>query len=111
MKRSAERDEALQYLVETLTDRSDVRAVALVDERGKIRAGVGMPLDLQGLAKLAGPVARGEDCSHFDAITQGTDFFTRGVAGDSGRTMYLAALGHRVRKMHDAAGAIARILA
>ena len=108
-KRSRDTDEALQYLVEAVADRSDVHAVALVDGHGRIVAGCGMPHDLVGLAKLAGPVARAQSSECFEDVTRGTDFFARDVSAGRG-TMYLTALGSRVRRMHDAAVAIARIV-
>lgn len=109
-KRSAQRVEALQYLVEAVADRSEVRSVALVDERRRIVAGMGMPGDLAGLARVAGAVARGEPSADLEKVTEGTDLLTRRIAiGD--RAVYLAALGTRVRRMSDAATAVARIFA
>ena len=108
-KRSRVADEALQYLVEAIADRSDVRAVALVDGGGRIVAGCGLPRDLVGLAKLAGPVARAQSSACFEDVTRGTDYFARDVSAGRG-TMYLTALGTRVRRMRDAALAIARIV-
>jgi hypothetical protein len=109
-KRSAEREEALQYLVEAVADRSDVRSVALIDGDNRIVAGMGMPDDLAALARVAGAVARGDACEDLESATAGTDLLTRGVSV-AGRTLYLAALGTRVRRMSDAAGAVARIFA
>ena len=108
VKRSQDRDEALQYLIEAVADRSEVHAVALVDDNGHIVAGCGMPSDLAGLAKLAGPVTRAQSSACFEEVTQGTDYFARGVHA-RGKTLYLSALGSRVRRMNDAAAAIARI--
>jgi hypothetical protein len=110
MKRSGDREEALQYLMEAVADRSDVHAVALVDEGGRIVAGTGMPKELGGLARIAGKVARGELNFDADEVTKDTDVLARGVRA-GGRTFYLAALGERVRRMPDAARAVARILA
>ncbi len=96
--------------MEAVADRSEVRSVALVDERRRIVAGMGMPRDLAGLAKVAGGVARGERPVEFESVTEGTDLLARGITlGD--RTLYLAALGTRVRRMSDAANAVARIFA
>lgn len=109
-KRSTQKDEALQFLMEAIADRSEVEAVALVDRQGSIVAGTGTPRDLQGIAKIAGPVARGEECDEFDAVTASTDLFLRTV--DAGPESYfLVALGSRVRKMNDAAMAVTRIVA
>jgi hypothetical protein len=108
-KRSEDRQEALQYLVEALADRSEVEAVALVNDEGRIVAGMGMPNAVRGLAKIAAPVVRGEGSDLFDSATSGTDFFGRQIALESG-PLYLAALGTRVRKMHEAVYAVTRIL-
>jgi len=108
-KRSLYPEEALQFLVEAVADRSRVKAVALIRENGSILAGTGTLSDLKGLAKIAGPAARGESARDFDRITRGTDLLTRAVPLMDG-TLYLAALGDRVGKMTDAARAVSRIL-
>jgi hypothetical protein len=104
-KRSHSPDEALQFLIESLADRSEVRAVALVNERGRILAGTGSAPDLRGLARLAGPI---EDHEDFEEVTRGTDLFARPVPFATG-TAYLAALGTRMRRLGDAVNGIARI--
>jgi hypothetical protein len=109
-KRSKDAVEALQYLTEAVADRSDVSAVAIVDDAGRIVAGTGMPRALVGLSRIAGPVARGEACLDLGHVTRDTDVLARRVDA-SGRTLYLAALGTRVRRMPDAARAIERIVA
>ncbi|HWL86335.1 MAG TPA: hypothetical protein VNO21_11065 [Polyangiaceae bacterium] len=107
-KRSTQKKEALQFLLEAVADRSEVEAVALVDTRGNIVAGTGLPHDLAGIARVAGPVARGEECVDFDVVTATSDLFLRSIdAGDE--SLYLVALGSRVRKMNDAAMAVTRI--
>jgi hypothetical protein len=108
-KRSEDRDEALQYLVEALADRSEVDAVLLMNDEGHIVAGMGKPKEVNGLAKITVPVVRGESCGDFETETAGTDFFGRQIQTKSG-PLYLAALGARVRKMHEAVYAVARIL-
>jgi len=108
-KRSEDREEALQYLVEALADRSEVDAVLLMNDEGHIVAGMGKPKEVKGLAKIAVPVVKGETCGDFDAETAGTDFFGRQIQLKSG-ALYLAALGTRMRKMHEAVYAVARIL-
>jgi hypothetical protein len=108
-KRSDDRQEALQYLVEALADRSEVDAVLLMNDEGSIVAGMGKPKEVKGLAKIAVPALRGEPCDSFDVETEGTDFFGRQIRLESG-PLYLAALGSRVRKMHEAVYAVARIL-
>lgn len=108
-KRSEDREEALQYLVEALADRSQVDAVVLVNDEGHIVAGMGMPKAVRGLARIAAPMVRGEGSEVFDAATEGTDFFGRHIPLASG-SLYLAALGSRVRRMHEAVYAVARIV-
>src|SRR5262249_49012289 len=108
-KRSEQRDEALQFLVEAVADRSDVRAVAVIDDRDRIMAGTGMPHELTGLAKVASRVAHGEACAELDDVTKETDLLLCGFAAE-GKRLYLAALGTRVNKMPDAVRAIRRIL-
>ena len=108
-KRSSDRDEALQYLVEALADRSHVSSVAIVNEEGGIVAGVGSATELSGLAIIAGPATRGEPCREFQHVTWGTDFLGRKIQLGE-RTLYLAALGERVSRMHEAANAVCRII-
>jgi hypothetical protein len=108
-KRSKDPVEALQYLIEAVADRSDVSAVAIVDDVGRIVAGTGMPRALVGLSRIAGPVARGEACIDLGHVTRDTDVLAREVDA-AGRTLYLAALGTRVRRMPEAARAIQRIV-
>jgi len=109
-KRSEVPDEALQLLMEALLDRSEVRAVALIEDNGRILAGTGMPRDLVGLALIAKPLARGEPCLDVEEVTRGTDVLTRGFRA-GGRTVYLAALGTRVRHMTEAVRGVERIMA
>ncbi len=94
--------------MESLADRSEVHAVALVDEEGRIVAGMGMPNELAGLAKIARGGIRREPSDQFEEVTRGTDFFGKEIPLAGGR-VFLAALGRRVRKMSDAAVAIDRI--
>ncbi len=109
-KRSPDRDLALQFLVEALADRSAARAVALVSHDGTLLAGVGMPGDLRGLAKLARPVAEGDDHPELDAITGDTDVFSRRVVMH-GEGAFVAALGTRLRRFQDTIDGVARISA
>ena len=108
-KRSTEREEALQYLMESLADSSEVHAVALVDGQGHIVAGMGMPTEIAGLAKIARSGIRREPSDQFDEVTRGTDFFGREIPLADG-PVFLAALGRRVRKMSDAVVAVERIV-
>jgi hypothetical protein len=109
IKRSEDRQEALQYLVEALADRSDVDAVVLLDGAGRIVAGVGTPHNVRSLADITVPVVEGQACARFEEATEGTDFFGRRVAATAG-ALYLSLLGTRVRKMHEAVNAITRIV-
>ena len=73
-KRSADPTEALQYLVETVADRSGARALVLVDDDGHIVAGMGMPDDIVGLARATREVAwRRASAFHVDLVTRGQD--------------------------------------
>jgi len=109
-KRSAERVEALQYLVEAVADRSDVPALVLVDDSGRIVAGMGMPGDVVGLARAARDVAWGHaTTADVDAATGGRDVTTRTVATREGM-LYFAAIGDRVTAVGDAVRAVQRIL-
>jgi hypothetical protein len=109
-KRSEERDEALQFLVEAVADRSDVPALVLLDDGGRIVAGMGMPGDLVGLVRTARDIAWGKASSaDIDAATGGRDVTTRAVATRDGM-LYFAALGDRVSAVGDAVRAVQRIL-
>ncbi len=105
-KRSDERATALQYLVEAVLDRSDVRCAALVDESDRIVAGAGMPADLASLARVAKAAAHG----NVAAIADGDDVIVREIAVKGG-TLVLAAYGQRVRRMPEAVSAVMRICA
>jgi hypothetical protein len=110
-KRSAERGEALQYLVETVADRSGVRALVLVDDAGRIVAGMGLANEVSGLARAARDVAWGRASpAQVDAVARrGSDVTARSVATRDGM-MYLAALGDRMAGVGDAVRAVQRIL-
>jgi hypothetical protein len=108
-KRSDIAEEALQYLAEAVAHRSEVQAVAFIDEGGHMIAGTGSCQDLLGLRAITLPISRGEPCDRFDEVTAGTDFMLRAIVHERG-TMYLAALGTRVRKMAETVGAVRRIL-
>jgi hypothetical protein len=109
IKRSQDREEALQYLVEALADRSQVEAVLLVNDDGHIVAGMGMPQEVRKLAQIAVPAVRGEEPPLFESATRDTDFFGREIPVDDG-SLYLVALGTRVCKMHEAVYGVIRIL-
>ena len=109
MKRSATRDEALQYLVESIADRSGVRALVLLDDAGRIVAGMGVPKDLKGLVRTDRDVAwRRASPSDIDAAVRG-DVTARPVATPQGM-LYFAALGDRLAGIGDAVRAVHRIL-
>ena len=102
-RRSADPTVALQYLVESVAERSDVDAIAIVDAAGAIVAGSGCREPLRDLARLAheGGVAS----PRFEVATQGTDYFGR----DAG-TVGLVAFGTRVPRLPQAVRAVKRIL-
>ncbi len=106
-KRSEVREEALQYLVEAVLDRSDVKCAALIDAgSARIVAGAGTAADLVALARVAGAVARGDA----GGLDMDDDVIARAIPLP-GRTLVLAAIGNRVRRFPDAANAVARICA
>ena len=110
VKRSSHRTEALQYLVETLADRSGVPALVLVDDAGGIVAGMGMPAEVAGLARAARSVAsRTATLADVDAATRGRDVAARTVATREG-PVYFAALGGGMPGVGAAVRAVQRIL-
>jgi hypothetical protein len=110
-KRSEVRVEALQYLVETVADRSMVPALVLVDDAGRIVAGMGTPKDVAGLATAARDVAWGRaSASDVDAATGRRDVTARALATREGM-LYFAAVGDRMNAVGDAIRAVQRILA
>jgi hypothetical protein len=109
VKRSLDRSEALQYLVETVADRSGVRALVLVDNTGSIMAGMGMPAEVTGLAQTARDVAwRRASPADIDAATRGHDVTARTVATRDG-LVYFGALGDGMAGVGDAVRAVQRI--
>jgi hypothetical protein len=109
-KRSTDPGEALQFLVEAVADRSGVPALVLVDDRGKLVAGMGMPDQVAGLARTARDVAWGRaSASDVDVATRGRDVTARGVATREGM-IYFAALAERMSGLGDASRALQRIL-
>jgi hypothetical protein len=110
-KRSEDRTEALQFLVESVADRNGAPAMVLVDDHGRIIAGMGMPEDVVGLARTARDVAWGRASEpQIDAATQGRDVTARSIATREGM-LYFAALGERMSGLGDASHAVRRILA
>ena len=110
-KRSTERNEALQYLVEMLADRSGAPALVLVDDAGHIVAGTGMPGEVAGLAHTARDVAwRRASPADIDAATSGQDVTARTVATREG-FVYFAALGNGMARVGEAVRAVQRIYA
>jgi hypothetical protein len=109
MKRSASRDEALQFLVESVADRSGVRALVLLDDAGRIVAGTGMPNEVASLVAAARDVAwRRASPTMLEAMTH--DVTARPVATRDGM-LYFAALSERMTGLGDAVRAVQRILA
>ncbi|HXB14322.1 MAG TPA: hypothetical protein VNV44_01130 [Solirubrobacteraceae bacterium] len=112
-KRSDVREEALQYLIESVLDRSEegeLRCAAIIDGRSRVVAGVGMPWDLAELAKLAPTIARGGLAGLEASLDADDDVIAREVEVN-GETLVLAAFGSRVRRMPAAVSAISRICA
>ena len=110
IKRSEVREEALQFLIEAVLDRSEIRCAAIVDSRKRLVAGAGNAADLVELAKVAQTVARG-GLEGLDASLDADDDVIAREVDVKGETLVLAAFGTRVRKMPSAVSAIARICA
>jgi hypothetical protein len=110
IKRSGDRTEALQYLVETVADRSRAKALVLLDAAGHIVAGMGRPSEVTGLAGTARDVAhKRATVAQIDAAIRGGDVTARSLPTREG-TLYLAALGDRMSGVGDAMRAVNRIL-
>ncbi len=110
MRRSGDPNEALDLLLEAVMERSDVSSIAVVDARGFVVMGRGSKQELAILGAIAAPVAAGVVTTTCERLTEGTDVMARKVKGPEGH-LYLAALGTRVGRMHDAARGVERILA
>ncbi len=109
IKRSKRPEEAIQYLLESLADRSDARAVALVNGKKRVLAAAGKPWDIADLREVAEPVALGQDSRAVAMLDASTDVFSRPVTVGSS-TVYLAAMGTRMRRFGEAALAVSRIV-
>ena len=109
LKRSAERDEALQFLVESVADRSGARALVLLDDAGRIVAGTGVPHEVASLARAARDVAW-RRASPDTLAAMPHDVTARPVATSDGM-LYFAALSERMTGLGDAVRAVQRILA
>jgi len=109
IKRSAERQEALQFLVESVADRSGARALVLLDDSGRVVAGMGPPDDVQGLVRSARDVAwRRASPAALAAMKH--DVTARPVTTPDGM-LYFAALSETMSGLGDAVRAVQRILA
>ena len=109
-RRSGIKDEALRLLLAAVKERSDVTSIAIVDARGLVISGMGTPQELAILGAVAEPIAGGKVTDLCARLTTGTDVISKAVRSPRG-TMYLAALGNRVGRMHEAAKSVERILA
>src|SRR5687768_12347277 len=96
-RRSDDSTQALQFLVEALASRSEVDAVALVDESATLVAGTGFRDKLAMLTELAEPMASGGASEAIEAATTGTEYFARKITLD-GKVYFLAAIGTRLRR-------------
>lgn len=108
-RRSAMKDEALRLLLAAVKERSDVTSIAVVDARGLVVSGMGSAHELAILGAVAQPIAAGTVTEVCERLTAGTDVMAKAVRSPRG-TMYLAALGERVGRMHEAARGVERIL-
>ena len=109
-KRSEVREEALQYLIEAVLDRSDVRCAAIVDSRKRLVAGAGAASDLVALAKLAQTVAKGGIDGIEASLDADDDVIAREIEVKGG-TLVIAAFGSKIRRMPAAVKAVTRICA
>ncbi len=96
-------------MLAAVKDRSDVSSIAIVDARGLVISGMGSAQELAILGAVAQPVAGGTVSELCERLTEGTDVLSKAIPSPRGE-MYLAALGHRVGRMHEAALGIERIL-
>src|SRR5260370_17045619 len=111
LHRSTKKVEALKLLLEAVRDRSAVSSIAVIDAKGAVVCGAGDARELQILGVVAEPVAHGEMFDACERLTEGTDVLSRRVDLGAGRdATYLAALGERVTRIHEAPGALAPIL-
>jgi hypothetical protein len=109
IKRSEQPEEAIQLLLESLADRSEARAVALINTSKRVLAAAGQPWDIADLRDVAEPVALGQDSRAIEKLDSTTDVFSRPVRVGAS-TVYLAAMGTRMRRFGEAAVAVARIV-
>lgn len=108
-RRSHRTHEALELLLESVKERSDISSIAIVDGRGLVVAGTGDEHELMILGTVAAPAAFGDFDASCEKLTEGTDVMSCPLAIGE-RKMYLAALGDRVSRMPEAARSVARIL-
>jgi hypothetical protein len=108
-RRSGIENEALQLLLAAVKERSDVTSIAIIDAQGLVISGMGTAQELAILGAVAAPVAGGHVTDMCERLTAGTDVMAKAVSSPRG-TLYLAALGSRVGRMHEAARGIERIL-
>ena len=110
-KRSTDRNEALQYLVESMADRTGAPALVLVDDAGHIVAGTGAPMEVASLARTARDVAWGRASpADIEAATERHDVTARTVATREG-LVYVAAFGNGMPGVGAAVRAVQRIYA
>jgi hypothetical protein len=109
-KRSTDYEEALQFLVEAVADRSGVPALVLVDHGGRIVAGMGMPDEVAALALSARYIRWRRATPHtIDKVTGGRDVTARSFVTRDGRLTF-AALSEGMTGLGEAVRAVRRIL-
>ena len=107
--RSGQKNEALALLLAAVKERSDVSSIAVVDARGLVISGMGSALELAILGAVAQPIAGGTVSDLCERLTAGTDVMSQALRSP-GEPLYLAALGSRVGRMHEAARGVERSL-
>jgi hypothetical protein len=108
-RRSADPQQALSFLLESLAERDQSGVVVLSDERGMLLADGGTrgpDADTEAIARAGRHAALGEDDPTYDAPH---DLFGARVEIGAA-TFFLSSLGGRVRRIHEARTHIARIL-
>ena len=108
-RRSNRTHEALELLLESVKERSEISSIAIVDGRGLVVAGAGAEHELMILGTVAAPAAKGAFDVSAEKLTEGTDVMSCPLAVGE-KKMYLAALGDRVARMPEAARSVQRIL-
>jgi hypothetical protein len=105
-KRSEDKGEALQFLVEAIGDRCGVQTAILLDRAGRIVAGMGMPNDVMILARTA---RQGVWPERAQGGPRMPSFSAHAIATDDGM-LYFASFGAQPESARAVAPAVRRIM-